>query len=225
MADADARLKRIQSELKIARVVASRQAGRVRMEDRWAGLTLQSAKTALSVHVHSGFDGECARRFCVLARQRRRVELLCPSAEFPIEAWFHEYPLEDVSALADPQTDAEESILLKARRFLAEDGAAAWIHRCNFDHEVAPGLRTVLAHFHMQLDRLEAARRPSLRPLADAELPASVRSNRRRSLRRHRYGFRFGRLPRGHGLPMELAVRRVARWHPMGGGEGGREGG
>ena len=231
MADADARVKRIQSELKVARVAADRQAAHVRMEHRWAGLTLRFAKIALSVYVHSGFDGECARRFCVLARQRRKVELSCPNADFPVEEWFHGTPLEDIAAIAHPRTDAEESIQMKARQFVAEDGAAAWVHRCNFDHEVAPGLRTVLAHFHMQLDRLEAAQRPLLRPLSDADLPDKVRSNRRRSLRRWgqrfrcKYGFRFGRLPRGHILPVELAVRNGCSTSSIRGKRGRGEGG
>jgi hypothetical protein len=119
MADADARVNSIRSELKVARVAADRHAVHTRMEERWAGLTLRSAKIALSVYVHNGFDGECARRFCVLARQRRKIELICPNADFPVEEWFHGRPLDDIAAIAHPRTDAEESIQSEARRFMA----------------------------------------------------------------------------------------------------------
>jgi hypothetical protein len=215
MADADARVRSIRSELKVARMAADRRAIHERMEGRWAGLTLRSSRVALSVYVHTGFDGECARRFCVRARQKRKIDLAYPNADFPVEEWFHGTPLDDIVAISHPRTDYEESIQSEARRFMAEDGTAAWVSRCNFEHEVAPGLRTVLAHFHMQLNRLEAAHRPLLVPLSDADTPDRVRSNRTRSLRRwgqrfrDRYGFRFGRLPRGYILPVELAVRKA----------------
>ena len=124
---------------------AQRKLGR--HKQRHWGLTPRLLRILMLILLRSGFDEASAEHFAVAVRKQRKRRCLAESS-VPVMALFHAWPLDSLISMIFPETEAGKREYQHASVFLAELATAQWVRSMNFDHGVAPDVRTLLTKYN-----------------------------------------------------------------------------
>eukprot|EP00435_Cladocopium_sp_Y103_P039174 s596_g10.t1 len=134
-----------------------------RQQQRHWGLTPRMLRVALRVFLLTGLDNCCAQRFVNMVRRRRCwPDQSHDDDAVPMQELLAAWPANNVLRLLDP--DAPEGLreFNEARTFVAKLRTCEWIRRQNFDHGVAPEVRSVLHQYNRYRCTYGLAANPAL---------------------------------------------------------------
>ena len=118
-----------------------------RQKQRHWGLTPRLLRILMIIFLRSGFNEASAEHFVFAVRKQRKRKCLAESS-VPVMALFHAWPLENLISMTFPETEAGKREYQYASSLLAELETAQWVRSMNFDHGVAPDVRTLLTKYN-----------------------------------------------------------------------------
>lgn len=134
--------RQLKETAKRLRATAQRQR-RVRVRESSCGLGPAACKQVLAAYILSDYDvGKAATLAQHLAAAARCGEPLQASERF-VEDLFLAAAEEDILSVSFPASQAWQSAVAKAARFLAEEAALTWVGLQNYQHGSAPTAREV----------------------------------------------------------------------------------